>query len=90
MKKIFLLLQVFLIILILSLLSCSDSSDGGDNSPEEQEAMDSDASVIFLHHSTGNVIWNGGVAAFIINYNTVNSTSYTITAEAYPNAPYPT
>lgn len=47
------------------------------------------ASVIFLHHSTGGVIWNGGVAAVIDNYNALNNKSYTVTEEAYPDAPYP-
>ncbi len=52
-------------------------------------AMPTDSSVIFLHHSTGGVVWNGGVTAALDTLNTANSTSYTITELAYPNSPYP-
>jgi hypothetical protein len=51
--------------------------------------MPADASVGFLHHSTGGVIWGGGVPAWIDAYNTAHSTSYTITEIAYPDSPYP-
>ena len=52
-------------------------------------AMPQDASVIFLHHSTGGVIWGGGVSAAIDSSNSSNGTSYSVTDEAYPNSPYP-
>jgi hypothetical protein len=54
-----------------------------------QNPMPDDASVIFLHHSTGNCVWNGGVPAWFTNYNTANSTTYAITETSYPDAPYP-
>ncbi|MBF0566709.1 MAG: hypothetical protein HQK89_15900 [Nitrospirae bacterium] len=47
------------------------------------------ASIIFLHHSTGQQIWNGGVAQWFQSYNAQNGTDYRITEMAYPNNPYP-
>jgi len=48
-----------------------------------------DANIIFLHHSTGENIWNGGVASWFDNYNSANSTNYQITEQAFPkDSPY--
>ena len=45
---------------------------------------------IFLHHSTGGVIYNDGhVENWFADYNTSNNTSYTITERAYPTGTYP-
>ncbi len=53
------------------------------------EPLDDDASVIFLHHSTGGVIWDGGVSDWIATYNTDQGTSYSIVDRAFPqDAPY--
>jgi hypothetical protein len=45
--------------------------------------------IVYLHHSTGGVIWGGGVADFFDAYNTAHGTSYQITEHAYPDSPYP-
>lgn len=47
------------------------------------------ARIVFLHHSTGQQIWNGGVAQIFQAYNAKNGTSYQITETAFPNRPYP-
>lgn len=44
---------------------------------------------IFLHHSTGGVVWNGGVADWFTTYNDQNQTNYSLTEYAYPHGPYP-
>ena len=45
--------------------------------------------IIFLHHSTGNNVWQGGVPEWIADYNTKNNTSYFITESAFPKkVPY--
>ncbi len=54
-----------------------------------REKLSSRAAVVFLHHSTGENIYNGGVAGWISNYNREKSTQYGITERAYPNEPYP-
>lgn len=58
------------------------ANDTGEDTPQQ-------ASVIFLHHSVGGVVWSGGVEAELETYNTAHSTDYTITELAYPNTPYP-
>lgn len=39
---------------------------------------------IFLHHSTGNCIWSGGVPAWLEDYNRQRGTAYQITEQAFP------
>jgi hypothetical protein len=51
--------------------------------------MGTNAKIIFLHHSTGGVIWGGGVATSIANYNSAHSTNYQITARDFPSSNYP-
>jgi hypothetical protein len=56
---------------------------------QAQDPMGNAVDVIFLHHSTGGVIFGGGVAGWFDDYNTANGTSHTITELAYPHSPYP-
>lgn len=58
-------------------------------SPGVTGALAKSASVLFLHHSTGENIWNGGVAQAIAEHNTRAGTSYRIEELAYPHDPYP-
>lgn len=52
-------------------------------------AMSSSAKVAFLHHSTGGVIWNGGVATKIAQYNASHGKNYSVTATDFPkSSPY--
>lgn len=44
---------------------------------------------IFLHHSTGRGVWQGGVPEWINEYNDSNKTNYQVTELPYPNNPYP-
>jgi len=76
--------------LVLFLPGCKKSDDDPVIiTGKPQTPMADDTSVIFLHHSTGSVIWNGGVDTWFTSYNSTNSTSYAITEQAYPNTPYP-
>ncbi|RPI53646.1 MAG: hypothetical protein EHM56_07055, partial [Chloroflexi bacterium] len=45
--------------------------------------------ILFLHHSTGGVIWDGGVAGWFDAYNAEHGTSYRIAERAYPGDGYP-
>ena len=45
--------------------------------------------ILYLHHSTGGVIWGGGVPGVVTAYNTANGTNYVITELAYPTNAYP-
>jgi hypothetical protein len=40
--------------------------------------------VIFLHHSTGKVIWDGGMKKWFKKYNKANGTNYRIEERAFP------
>ncbi len=45
---------------------------------------------IFLHHSTGGLVYEkGGVLELMKEYNSINTTNYTIVERAFPNKPYP-
>jgi hypothetical protein len=52
-------------------------------------ALPDDARVVFLHHSTGGVIWGGGVPEWIAAYDDAHGTAYAIDQLAYPDSPYP-
>ncbi len=54
-----------------------------------QSPMPDDASVIFLHHSTGGVIWDGGVPEWFAAYDAAHAKSYTVSESAYPSGAYP-
>lgn len=44
---------------------------------------------IFLHHSTGNGVWQGGVPQWIAEHNSNYNTDYRVSELSYPNTPYP-
>ena len=59
--------------------------EAGTSRPEGLQA----ARVLFLHHSTGECIWNGGVPAWFETYNAAHGTRYAITEQAFPkDSPY--
>lgn len=47
-------------------------------------AFAQEINILFLHHSTGQVIWEGGVPDLIDQYNHKNGTSYFIEAQEFP------
>jgi hypothetical protein len=51
--------------------------------------MPANTSVVFLHHSTGENIWNGGVSGAVGAHNARAGTSYRVTPLAFPHDPYP-
>lgn len=47
------------------------------------------ARILFLHHSTGENVWNGGLPEWIQTYNARNGTAYQIREQAFPkDSPY--
>jgi hypothetical protein len=53
------------------------------------EAAPNAARILFLHHSTGECVWNGGVADWFAAYNAAHGTRYAITEQAFPkDSPY--
>lgn len=62
---------------------------GYSNSAGCEESMGKYISIIYLHHSTGNGIWRGGVLPWFIQYNAENGTNYRIIERAFPSGkPY--
>jgi hypothetical protein len=51
--------------------------------------LPADARMLFLHHSTGQAIWDGGVPEWFSRYNAEHATAYDISEQAFPkNDPY--
>ncbi|MDP1832135.1 MAG: hypothetical protein Q8K67_08755 [Geothrix sp.] len=42
--------------------------------------------IVLLHHSTGQIVWRGGVPQFIRAWNAAHGTAYQITELTYPSA----
>lgn len=54
-----------------------------------QESVPQAARVLLLHHSTGGVVWGGGVPEWFAQYNAAHGTKYQITERIFPqDAPY--
>lgn len=72
------------------------ASDADDQARAEPGTPPTKAKILFLHHSTGECIWNGGVEPWLAAYNTANKTEFVITEQSFPkdspygwsNAPY--
>jgi hypothetical protein len=67
--------------------SCSRTTRPGPPASKEHAMSNSPNTtrIAFLHHSTGEIIWKGGVPQFIQSWNTAHATNYEITELAYPN-----
>ncbi|MBI4913768.1 MAG: hypothetical protein HY823_13620 [Acidobacteria bacterium] len=52
-------------------------------------AVPTAARILLLHHSTGGVIWNGGLPAWFAAHNAAHGTAYQVSERSYPDAPYP-
>jgi hypothetical protein len=65
---------------------------GGASDPlaaEGRQPTAAKAKIVFLHHSTGECVWNGGVKAWFDAYNQANQTDYQITEQDFPKSdPY--
>jgi hypothetical protein len=46
--------------------------------------MNKSIDILYLHHSTGKVIWDGGVPQGLAEYNAGHGTNYRITEQAFP------
>lgn len=73
--------------IVIQLKGIANEASGGGTTP--QDDMGKDTKVMFLHHSTGQHIWGGGVSDWFSNYNGNNETNYTIHEEFFPRDGYP-
>ena len=92
MKNLFSVLAVtviFALIAIVGTYSAEIIDDNASSTSSEGKMMSNDANIIFLHHSTGNNVWKGGVPAYFDKHNDKNETNYRITERAFPSGdPY--
>jgi len=84
-------------ILLVLLAGCSnapmddavitETRDPGEN--PVQESFGGGMKIVFLHHSTGDRIWQGGVPQWFQRYNDEHGTEYHINEQVFPkSAPY--
>jgi len=77
---------ISLVILGVTVFALFGGSSRGMGS---EESEGDHVRILFLHHSTGDVIWRGGVPEFFAEYNTEHGTSYHIEKLAFPKkSPY--
>ena len=63
-------------------------SVSAQDAPSSKTAKET-ARVLFLHHSTGESIWNGGVQNWLEQYNRQHGVKYTILEQSFPKeSPY--
>lgn len=56
----------------------------------QRSAAGKEARIIFLHHSTGELIWAGGVPEYFAKYNAQYEKNYRISKQYFPKgSPYP-
>jgi len=71
-----------------ALASCSRGANG-QPAADRREPAPTKARILFLHHSTGECVWNGGVKGWFDAYNATKKTQYEITERNFPKSePY--
>ncbi len=65
------------------------NNDANADSTLKEPITPGDVNILFLHHSTGNNIWNGGVKDWFDDYNQTHNKNYTIVEQDFPKrSPY--
>ncbi|HUT60276.1 MAG TPA: hypothetical protein VNA25_20720, partial [Phycisphaerae bacterium] len=86
-----------LVLVLASVMCCGVGCGAGETppataqpaSPAAEKTGPDAARILYLHHSTGECVWNGGVAAWFDAYNAAHQTRYAITEQAFPKeSPY--
>ena len=76
-------LPVFL--LVVALFFAAGCGRSGERSGDTEDTVN----IIFLHHSTGNVIWKAGVQKWFKKYNKKHGTKYDVVERIFPaESPY--
>jgi len=87
----------YIIVLVLLLIRCGNSYNGNEVVIETDKNYENPIEIssgggmkiIFLHHSTGDRIWQGGVPQWFERYNVENNTNYQIVEQVFPKkSPY--
>jgi len=79
------LVVTFFVSFSFLLVGCDTQAEKPAEKPQAPEPV----KIIFLHHSTGNNIWKGGVPQWVEKYNAEHGTDYRITERNFPSGdPY--
>lgn len=81
----------FIYRILLTPKPCGNCSPPNPTTSETPTSLlpEGQAKIIFLHHSTGQVIWDGGVKEWFDNYNIQNATNFEISEQIFPKeTPY--
>jgi hypothetical protein len=80
-------LQGLSALVIACLVSCSRAGLPGPSISKEHamSPLAKHSRIVFLHHSTGEVVWKGGLPQFIQSWNKAHGTNYGIGEMNYPS-----
>jgi len=93
MKHLKLLFLVLFLCCFASACTSKEETPASEEVEPTQERIavqdDGATDIIFLHHSTGQAIWDGGVPEWFEDYNSQNNKNYQINAQEFPkDQPY--
>ncbi len=74
----------FLVLCCAGLLAAASQDANGQTVSGGQKRSPTKAKILFLHHSTGECVWNGGVQGWFDAYNKANKAEYEITEQSFP------
>ena len=73
------LCYVFIFVALSACISCAGLHPGRNSEMSENSVR-----IVFLHHSTGGCIWQGGMSRWFARYNSKNNTNYIIGEQSFP------
>jgi hypothetical protein len=91
MKSIIVVLGIIIVVsgAILGYYYLNMNHENGSTPIVNNNISSEDINILFLHHSTGSNIWNGGVKEWFESYNISYSTNYSIFEQDFPkSSPY--
>jgi len=71
-------------LLLAGLITCGGGADRAQPAGAGQP-MTGAARIGYLHHSTGGVVWGGGVQGFLQGWNAAHGTAYQVAEVTYPD-----
>lgn len=77
------ILKIFFTILLLCVVLETSGVISGKTNCNNVVSSGKAVKIIFLHHSTGECIWNGGVSEWFKKYNANHGTNYQIVEQIF-------
>ena len=83
------LVRAAMVLVAALLLASAAACVGSETPPAAGAPAPAGARILFLHHSTGECVWNGGVAAWFEAQSAAHKANYAITEQNFPkDSPY--